>query len=169
MPLVFEWDHRKAGTNLRKHRVGFAEAVSVFSDPLARIFADKDHSSEEPREIIIGHSSAKRLLLVCFTEPVRDQIRILSARRATSESGTIMKNMSQARTKTKRPDGLLPEYRFDYSKAKLNRFAERTRPGSVAVVLDPDVARVFKDGESVNAVLRALMTTMPVRRTPASS
>jgi hypothetical protein len=61
-----------------------------------------------------------------------------------------------------------PEYSFDYSKAKPNRFADRTKPGSVAVLLDPDVARIFKDAESVNAVLRALMTTMPPRRTPAS-
>lgn len=61
-----------------------------------------------------------------------------------------------------------PEYRFDYAKAKPNRFAGRVQKGSVAVLLDPDVARVFTDAESVNAVLRALMTTMPVRRAPAA-
>lgn len=54
MSLVFEWDLRKAKSNFRKHRVSFAEAASVFSDPLARIFPDEDHSSEESREIIIG-------------------------------------------------------------------------------------------------------------------
>ena len=68
MSLVFEWDARKARSNLRKHRVSFAEAVSVFGNPLARIFPDKKHSAEEFREIIIGHSSTKRLLLVCFME-----------------------------------------------------------------------------------------------------
>jgi hypothetical protein len=68
MPLVFEWDPRKARSNLLKDRVSFAEAASVFSNPLARIFADKEHSTEESREIIIGHSSAKRLLLICFVE-----------------------------------------------------------------------------------------------------
>jgi len=78
-----------------------------------------------------------------------------------------MKNRSQASIKANRADELQREYSFDYSKAKPNRFAERTRPGAVAVLLDPDVARVFKSGESVNAVLRALMTTMPARRTPA--
>ncbi|MGO9256203.1 MAG: hypothetical protein ACLQU1_07880 [Bryobacteraceae bacterium] len=31
----------------------------------------------------IGHSAAKHLLLVCFTEPEADHIRIISARRAT--------------------------------------------------------------------------------------
>jgi uncharacterized DUF497 family protein len=83
MSLVFEWDLRKARSNLRKHRVSFAEAASVFGDPLARIFPDEDHSSEEPREIIVGHSIRKRLLLVCFTELATSHVRIISARRAT--------------------------------------------------------------------------------------
>jgi uncharacterized DUF497 family protein len=55
----------------------------VFSNPLARIFPDEGHSTEEFREIVIGHSAAKRLLLVCFTEPETGRIRIISARRAT--------------------------------------------------------------------------------------
>jgi hypothetical protein len=63
---------------------------------------------------------------------------------------------------------LRQEYRFDYAKAKPNRFAGEVRKGSVAVLLDPDVARVFKDAESVNAVLRALMTTMPKRPADAA-
>jgi uncharacterized DUF497 family protein len=83
MPPLFEWDENKARLNLRKHRVIFIEAVSVFEDPLARNFDDPAHSSEESREIIIGHSIAGRLLLVSFTEPLEDEIRIISARRVT--------------------------------------------------------------------------------------
>ncbi len=83
MSPVFEWNNRKASSNFRKHRVQFTEAASVFSDPLARIFTDDAHSESEVREIIVGHSTAKHLLLVCFTEPVMDHIRIISARRAT--------------------------------------------------------------------------------------
>jgi hypothetical protein len=79
-----------------------------------------------------------------------------------------MKSTSPTKAKLKRADGLRPEYCFDYGKSKPNRFAERVPPGAVAVLLDPDVARVFKNAESVNAVLRALMTTMPGRRDPAS-
>lgn len=75
-----------------------------------------------------------------------------------------MKNTSRTKPKTKHPNGLRPEYRFDYMKAKPNRFAEHTRPGAVAILLDPDVARVFKTAESVNTVLRALVTAMPGRR-----
>ena len=55
----------------------------MFGDPLARIFPDEVHSRNEIREIIIGHSTAKHLLLVYFTETVMDHIRIISARRAT--------------------------------------------------------------------------------------
>ncbi|MBI3988448.1 MAG: BrnT family toxin [candidate division NC10 bacterium] len=54
----------------------------MFSDPLARIFDDEDHSLEEPREIIIGHSMKRRLLLVCSTARGA-LIRIFSARQAT--------------------------------------------------------------------------------------
>ncbi len=68
MPLVFEWDIRKANANQRKHRISFDEACTVLDDPLARIFSDEDHSNGEQREIIVGHSILERLLLVSFTE-----------------------------------------------------------------------------------------------------
>jgi uncharacterized protein len=83
MDLVFEWDPRKDQENQKKHRITFLEATSAFGDGLARIFADADHCTDEQREIIVGHSKAKRLLLVCFTEPEEGRVRIISARRAT--------------------------------------------------------------------------------------
>ena len=58
-------------------------------------------------------------------------------------------------------DEMRREYRFDYSKSKPNRFAERAGHGRTVVVLDPDIAEVFTTPESVNDVLRALITTMP--------
>jgi uncharacterized DUF497 family protein len=82
MSLKFEWDRRKAAWNLSKHGVSFEEALSVFGDSLARIFDDEDHSADEQREIIIGHSVKERLLVVCFTAQ-RESVRIFSARRAT--------------------------------------------------------------------------------------
>ena len=81
MNYHFVWD--KASRNRRKHGVSFDEARTVFSDPLARIFDDEDHSSVEPREIIIGHSAAQRLLTVSFTE-CQDAIRIIGARLTTN-------------------------------------------------------------------------------------
>jgi len=82
MNVIFEWDRRKAASNFSKHRVPFEEAVTVFRDPLARIFNDQDHSIEEQREIIVGHSSQGRLLIVCFTA-LGGSVRIFSARTAT--------------------------------------------------------------------------------------
>jgi hypothetical protein len=72
-----------------------------------------------------------------------------------------MKKSRNANQKPEPEDDLLPEYRFDYHKARPNRFATRFKSGSRAVVLDPDVATVFPTAESVNAVLRALIETMP--------
>jgi uncharacterized protein len=83
MALKFERDPEKAASNLTKHKVGFEEASTVFADPLARLFYDSDHSTEEIREIIVGHSILGRLLLVSFTERSPDLVRIISARVAT--------------------------------------------------------------------------------------
>lgn len=62
--------------------MSFEEALTVFADPLARIFDDEDHSIDERREIIIGHSAGRRLLVVCFSAR-EDVVRIFSARGAT--------------------------------------------------------------------------------------
>lgn len=80
--MHFEWDSAKAARNLRKHRVSFEEASSVFYDPLALTGEDPDHSDGEERLITFGLSSAGRLLVVSHAE--RDEaIRIISARLAT--------------------------------------------------------------------------------------
>jgi len=52
------------------------------------------------------------------------------------------------------------EYRFDYSKSRPNRFASLTKAGTVAIVLDPDVASVFRSSESVNSVLRSVFNAL---------
>ena len=82
MSFEFEWDSRKAKQNVKKHGFAFEEGMSVFADPLAKIFNDEDHSYEERREVIIGHSASQRLILVSFTV-VGTRIRIISAREAT--------------------------------------------------------------------------------------
>jgi uncharacterized protein len=82
MELVFEWDRRKARINTAKHGVSFEEALTVFADPLARILDDPAHSAGEAREIIVGQSRRRRLLVVSFTER-GEAVRIIGARRAT--------------------------------------------------------------------------------------
>ena len=82
MPYQFEWDAEKAATNFRKHGVAFDEAVTAFGDPLSFLLQDPDHSFGEERYLVLGISSAGRLLVVAFVErPPRT--RIISARLAT--------------------------------------------------------------------------------------
>jgi hypothetical protein len=56
--------------------------LTIFRDPLARIFEDEEHSEDERREIIIGHSVKQRLIVACFTVH-GGRIRLISARKAT--------------------------------------------------------------------------------------
>jgi len=57
MSLRFVWNRNKAATNIRDHRVSFAEAASVFDDALALIFTDDQHSEDKFRELIVGYSN----------------------------------------------------------------------------------------------------------------
>lgn len=82
MAYEFEWDSEKAADNLRKHGVSFEEAVTAFGDPLSILLPDPDHSVGEERYLVMGMSTAGRLLVVAFVErPPRT--RIISARLAT--------------------------------------------------------------------------------------
>jgi hypothetical protein len=81
--LTFTWDPAQARANLRKHRVAFEEARSVFEDELALLIPDPDHSDDEERFVILGMSSSPRMLVVCHCyRAADDEIRIISARRA---------------------------------------------------------------------------------------
>jgi uncharacterized protein len=83
MAYRYEWDSRKAESNTGKHGVTFDEASTVFDDPLALIFSDDMHSADEACELIIGHSLADRLLIVCFVDHPGEVIRLISARLTT--------------------------------------------------------------------------------------
>jgi hypothetical protein len=130
--MRFEWDGSKAASNLKKHRVSFDEAVTVFYDPLAATFGDPDHSQDESRLITVGYSAR-------VARP--------------SAKGNVMK--------TKRPaqaDDLRSEYNFDYSTAVRGKYYRRLiREGANVAVLEPDVARVFRSSAAVNKALRSLL------------
>lgn len=80
--MSYEWDREKATSNLEKHGVSFEEAASVFADLLYIDFYDPDHSIDEHRYLIMGYSTAGRLLIVSYTE--RDKVvRLISAREVT--------------------------------------------------------------------------------------
>jgi uncharacterized protein len=80
----FEWDRRKAAINDAQHGVSFKEALTVFSDPLARIFDDPDHSSTEAREIIIGTRTRSDSSSSALPRG-GDAVRLFSARKATRQ------------------------------------------------------------------------------------
>jgi uncharacterized DUF497 family protein len=80
--MQFEWNPDKARSNLKKHGVSFNEASTVFNDPFSVTFPDPDHSFGEERYVIIGLSSANRILIVPHKDRA-DRVRIISAREAT--------------------------------------------------------------------------------------
>jgi hypothetical protein len=82
MGLASEWNGGKAVSNLRKHGVSFEEAATVFGDPLSLTIPDPDYSDEDARFVLLDRSSRQRILVVIHTER-RDNVRIISARRAT--------------------------------------------------------------------------------------
>jgi uncharacterized DUF497 family protein len=82
MPLTFEWDSRKASSNLAKHGVNFETAATVFGDPYALTIPDPDHSITERRFITMGRAFDDKLLVVVHTDR-GDNIRIISARGAS--------------------------------------------------------------------------------------
>ncbi len=84
--LNFEWDSIKNTSNIKKHKVSFEEAKTVFLDDNAAIAYDPDNSINEERFIIIGFSLFARLILVCFCERNNgNTIRIISARKLTKK------------------------------------------------------------------------------------
>ena len=82
MPVTFEWDSRKARSNLVKHGVAFEEASTIFGDPLSLTISDPDHSLREERYITVGKAFTGKLLVVVHTER-GNNIRIISARPAS--------------------------------------------------------------------------------------
>jgi len=82
--LRVEWDGAKARINATKHGITFEEAETVLYDDYAIVLPDPDHSSRQERFLLIGLSSALRVLVVVHCETENgDVIRLISARRAT--------------------------------------------------------------------------------------
>jgi hypothetical protein len=80
--------------------------------------------------------------------------------------------MSKTKPKASPPSEvreMRPEYRFDYARARPNRFAGLLGDATVTVVLDPDVAAVFTTSESVNEFLRSVIAALPASARTASA
>lgn len=80
----FEWDDEKEKKNIRKHKISFSAAATVFSDENRLEILDEEHSETEERYKVIGRiGNAVSIVFVVYT-PRKDKIRIISARMATS-------------------------------------------------------------------------------------
>lgn len=88
MHTEIEWDPEKAITNSRKHGIHFEEAASALLDPLSLSMEDTD-SLGEMRWVLVGMSSAARLLTVVYTLPDENRMRIISARKSTWSEATF--------------------------------------------------------------------------------
>ena len=87
MRYDFEWDPKKAGSNLRKHKVGFERASTIFRDPNLLSIPDEEYSETEERWITMGVDETGILLVISHKFETLDatvsRIRIISARRTT--------------------------------------------------------------------------------------
>jgi uncharacterized DUF497 family protein len=158
MTTRFTWDPAKATSNFRKHGVSFEEALTVFGDrwrgfTTARIIPSRRAerllwatrpgvaSSWSPSQSAVGSSASSAL----------DVRRDMSVK--------TMKKRRGSRTRQAQGD-LAREYQFDYTKSRSNRFARQMAKNAVVVVLDPDVAAVFRDPKRVNSLLRATIAAL---------
>jgi len=88
--VKFSWDARKAKQNIKKHKVSFEEASTVFYDERAIEFFDPDHSKKEDRFLMLGISWRLRVLVVSYClRKEGSEIRIISARRATKNEEKV--------------------------------------------------------------------------------
>lgn len=98
--VEFDWHAGKAASNLRRHGVAFAQAATVFRDPLLQSMPDEDHSDVEDRRVTIGQSEDGRLLVVVHTIRHRDDqplVRVISARAATPRERRDFETRAMAR------------------------------------------------------------------------
>ena len=88
--IEFSWDARKARENIRKHKVSFEEAATVFYDESAIEFFDPEHSTDEERFLMLGLSGRLRIMVVRYCLRKKgSEIRIISARRATKKEEKV--------------------------------------------------------------------------------
>ena len=146
--MLYEWDPRKAARNLRKHKVSFLEAATVFPD----LHAPADFCSS-----------------LTPTAPTWSASSVLARRRKR-------KPMPTKKVRSRSTDELRREYKLsELGNPIRGKHYLRATAGSNLVLLDPDVVQAFPSAEAVNGALRLLVsvararvrTGKPARRQPA--
>ncbi|MGA2737858.1 MAG: BrnT family toxin [Bryobacteraceae bacterium] len=151
--MRFEWNGRKAAANIWKHGIAFDEAASVFFDPLSTTGSDPDHSFDERRFVTFGLSSKGRRRP--FRTSLERMERLFESSRRARQLGQRERFMKK--TKKLAPDELRAEYkRSDSPSLVRGKYINRLRDSSNVVVIDPELADFFPNGNAVNAALRSL-------------
>ena len=145
---IFEFDPAKAASNLKKHGVSFAEAMTVFEDPLASTLPDDQHSLDENRFITVGMSFKLRL---CSSFTLRQTLASESSEHALSPQPR-----ENSMSKPKQLDPLAPRPNLDFSKGVRGKHFARMQQGTNIVLIAPDLLETFPDSEAVNEALRSL-------------
>lgn len=86
--LDFDWDEDKAIANLKKHKISFEEAKTVFADPFSITVNDPKHSLDEHRFVDIGSAAKGKVLVVSYTQR-GEKIRLISCRKSTKAERKI--------------------------------------------------------------------------------
>ena len=86
---IFTWDEEKNRANIKKHGIDFNDAVRAWYDLYRIDFFDEEHSANgEIRWTFLG-SAAGTVLFVVETEPDKETVRIISARRASKKEQEV--------------------------------------------------------------------------------
>jgi uncharacterized DUF497 family protein len=152
--MEFDWDPHKATSNLRRHKVSFSEAATVFSDPLSTTVPDPDHSLEEDRAITVGLSHRGRLLWWPIPSVATVSVSSVHENSHGQKEHSMKKDSDQEMDDDLRPEYDLTQLLKDGVRGK---YAERYRAGTNLVLLAPDVAHAFPTEEAVNQALRLVL------------
>jgi len=175
MKPKFEWDAKKAQSNLKKHGIAFEEGVTVFLDPLS--ISDPDHSEQEQRYIDIGTSDRGCVLVSFIPNEAETSASSAAARQQVQNDNSMMtadmkKTGKEMRSEYDFTGGVRGKHHkmmqegYSVSVHKENGEVETQdfmpRKDDI-IILEPDLRLYFLDSESVNRALRCLVPLLPKR------
>ena len=149
MPLTFEWNLRKARTNLGKHGIGFEEAATIFGDRSSLTIPDPEHSAVEQHYITMA-----RLTVNCSLS-FTPSAAIISGSSVHDVPIGVSADFMRKAAKTNARESMRNDY--DFSHGVRGKYARRYAEGANVVVLEPDVAKAFPNSKAVNRSLRKII------------
>ena len=163
MGLRFEWDQRKADSNLKKHGVSFQEAASVFADALRSRYRIQTIQRRKPASSTWATLTATDFLWYRILRAVK-LYELLAPGAPAGLSENIMKTKPIRYKKSPKPKNDPMRAEYDFSKGMRGKHAAHYATGTNVVVIEPDVSAEFPTAEEVNETLRAVAQLLQRRR-----